>query len=168
MEEIKNLQGMRTVYDANDVDSLDDNNEEMLRGAGSSGSGSGNGGGSEEEGSIIEIKYGLLAGSARIRPMGLPVIVEIEITWGSGNFNGITEPNLSAEFKVTGSNSEYEFCLDHSNLISRWQCNYGAKIEGKFVYKFTHKPINNSNVVVQTNEVIINTLYYIPDQYRDC
>ena len=166
MEEIKNLQGMRTVYDANDVDSLDDNNEEMLRGAGSSGSGSGSESGSE--GSIPDAnlpQYPLTEGSSIVSFTGAPSDTGVKISWGSGNFTIVSSPSVAASLEVANPNIN----VISSNISATWSRYYVVSVTGTVSYncdKIIHYGDNTETMHSETIDINISITYNIPERYK--
>ena len=162
------MQGMRTVYDANDVDSLDDNNEEMLRGAGSSGCGSESGSGSE--GGSEENQFLVSPGSDTIRILERVTFI-VDISWGAGStkYDSNSKPAVSATLRTYEENNpDYEYIPNSFNVNATWgdsisQVPYLIVLSGKYKYReFIKNPPQ-----VLTREVSFRQTYSIPETYRD-
>lgn len=120
---------------------------------------------SEEE---VEPTGTLLAGHGVFRPNGLPVTMQVKVSWGSGSFLGQPKPDVSAEFEKNCEHYEYTVDEEKSFISAEWQTDYIVKITGEFRYTNIGNDviIDGVKVVYLPTIIPIFTHYYIPYPYR--
>ena len=165
MEAIKNLQGMRTVYNSNEVDSLDSDNEEMLRGAGSSGCGSGSESGSEGS---EEDKFLVSPGSDSVTILENVHFI-VDISWGAGStkYDADNKPAISASLRTYSEpNPDYEYVSESFTVNATWGDNI-SQVPYLIVLKGKYKCYVKKTLPVQIREFSYRQTYPIPETYRD-